>query len=117
MALTGAEKRERVAMCVCLYPYMYVCVVWVQARLGTNVLVIVSGSYSQPHTSSLFFRVLEELSLTRCADQRIGNVDFRGISGGERKRTSIAYELLVRGFGLGGLNRRPNPCACVRVRS
>lgn len=43
------------------------------------------------------YRVLEELSLTRCADQRIGNVDYRGISGGERKRTSIALELLVRG--------------------
>lgn len=42
---------------------------------------------------------MEELSLTRCADQRIGNVDFRGISGGERKRTSIALELLVRARG------------------
>jgi ABC-type multidrug transport system ATPase subunit len=40
-------------------------------------------------------RVLDELSLTRCADQRIGDVDRRGISGGERKRASIALELLV----------------------
>eukprot|EP00624_Nannochloropsis_granulata_P002827 evm.model.NODE_24437_length_17166_cov_22.300535.1 len=39
--------------------------------------------------------VLDELSLTRCADQRIGDVDRRGISGGERKRASIALELLV----------------------
>lgn len=40
-------------------------------------------------------KVLDELSLTRCADQRVGNVDRRGISGGERKRASIALELLV----------------------
>jgi ABC-type multidrug transport system ATPase subunit len=40
-------------------------------------------------------RVLAELSLIRCADQRIGDVDRRGISGGERKRASIALELLV----------------------
>ena len=40
-------------------------------------------------------RVLADLSLTGCADQRIGNVDYRGISGGQRKRVSIALELLV----------------------
>jgi ABC-type multidrug transport system ATPase subunit len=40
-------------------------------------------------------KVLDELSLTRCADQRVGNVDRRGLSGGERKRASIALELLV----------------------
>lgn len=31
----------------------------------------------------------------RCRHTRIGGAFVRGISGGERKRTSIAYEILV----------------------
>lgn len=30
-----------------------------------------------------------------CADTRIGGVMLKGISGGERKRTSIGYELIT----------------------
>ena len=40
-------------------------------------------------------RVLTDLSLTGCCKNRVGNVDRRGISGGERKRVSIGCELLV----------------------
>ena len=36
-----------------------------------------------------------ELGLTKCASTRIGNSLIRGISGGERKRTSIGVELLT----------------------
>lgn len=39
--------------------------------------------------------MLEDLGLLKCADTRIGNVMLRGISGGERKRTSIGVELLT----------------------
>ena len=35
------------------------------------------------------------MGLSKCADTRIGNVMLRGISGGERKRTSIGVELLT----------------------
>lgn len=38
--------------------------------------------------------ILEELKLLRCADTRIGDDISKGISGGERKRTSIGVELL-----------------------
>ena len=36
-----------------------------------------------------------ELGLTKCADTLIGNVMIKGISGGERKRTSIGVELIT----------------------
>lgn len=35
------------------------------------------------------------MRLTKCSNTRIGNSLVRGISGGERKRTSIGVELLT----------------------
>lgn len=35
------------------------------------------------------------LGLSKCSDTKIGNNLIRGISGGERKRTSIGVELLT----------------------
>lgn len=40
-------------------------------------------------------RILRRLGLLNCSDTRIGNVQVKGISGGERKRTSIGYELIA----------------------
>ncbi|KAG0257668.1 hypothetical protein DFQ27_005006 [Actinomortierella ambigua] len=40
--------------------------------------------------------VIEMLGLTHCAQRRIGNVTARGISGGEKRRVSIALELITR---------------------
>jgi ABC-type multidrug transport system ATPase subunit len=39
--------------------------------------------------------MLRRLELTKCADTPVGNEDIRGISGGEKKRTSIGCELIV----------------------
>lgn len=39
--------------------------------------------------------LLRELHLEKCADTRVGNVMIRGVSGGERKRTSIGVELIT----------------------
>jgi len=39
-------------------------------------------------------RTLAELGLRKCENTRIGNEKTRGISGGERKRVSIAIEIL-----------------------
>ncbi len=40
--------------------------------------------------------MLSALGLSKCADGRIGSVLSKGISGGERKRTSIGIELVTR---------------------
>jgi ATP-binding cassette, subfamily G (WHITE), eye pigment precursor transporter len=39
--------------------------------------------------------MVERLQLTNCRDTRIGGQVLKGISGGERKRTSIGYELIT----------------------
>ena len=39
--------------------------------------------------------VIDRLALNKCADQLVGGWLRRGISGGERKRTSIGYELIT----------------------
>ncbi|KAJ4767266.1 ABC transporter-like protein [Rhynchospora pubera] len=39
--------------------------------------------------------IIEELNLERCRHTKVGGGFVKGISGGERKRTSIGYEILV----------------------
>ncbi|CAN6220847.1 unnamed protein product [Urochloa humidicola] len=39
--------------------------------------------------------IIAELNLERCRHTKIGGTFVRGVSGGERKRTSIGYEILV----------------------
>jgi ABC-type multidrug transport system ATPase subunit len=40
-------------------------------------------------------QVITDLGLSRCCDSPIGGELFKGISGGERKRTSIGVELIT----------------------
>ena len=40
-------------------------------------------------------QLINKLGLSRCCDTRIGGVMLKGLSGGERKRTSIGYELIT----------------------
>jgi ABC-type multidrug transport system ATPase subunit len=57
------------------------------ARLRTNL---------DPEDIQLEVQALiERLGLVGCADARIGGVLLKGLSGGERKRTSIGYELIT----------------------
>ncbi|CAO3564493.1 unnamed protein product [Mortierella alpina] len=48
------------------------------------------------HIHERVAEVIELLGLTHCKDRRIGNVTSRGISGGEKRRVSIALELITR---------------------
>lgn len=52
--------------------------------------------YSAADRERLVELVIQELGLQKCADSLIGNDLLRGISGGEKKRTNIACELVIR---------------------
>ncbi|KAG1326714.1 putative GBF-interacting protein 1-like [Cocos nucifera] len=56
-------------------------------RLPTNM--------TSQHKYARADAIIKELSLERCRHTKVGGVFVKGISGGERKRTSIGYEILV----------------------
>ena len=56
-------------------------------RLGRN--------YSDKDRAARVDAIIEDLGLEQCADTKVGNDEFRGISGGERKRTCIGMELIT----------------------
>lgn len=56
----------------------------------------VARTHARPRQYARVEEVLEELDLLDVADSRIGNAVTGGISGGERRRLSVAMELLYR---------------------
>jgi ABC-type multidrug transport system ATPase subunit len=51
---------------------------------------------TESQLDKLTIRMLSELGLTACADAMIGGRLLKGVSGGERKRTSVGVELVVK---------------------
>jgi ABC-type multidrug transport system ATPase subunit len=51
---------------------------------------------TEEQLDQLTSRMLVELGLLECADTIVGGALIKGISGGERKRTSVGVELVVR---------------------
>lgn len=54
------------------------------------------SSMSKQEVSDIVESTISEMGLQDCSDRRIGNWHMRGISGGEKKRVSIALEILTR---------------------
>lgn len=52
-------------------------------------------SLSEPEIEEKIEDIIERLSLQKCRKTIIGGLLRKGLSGGERKRTSIAYELIT----------------------
>ena len=44
---------------------------------------------------SIINKLISDLKLEKCKDTLVGNVESKGLSGGERKRTAIGYELIT----------------------
>lgn len=53
-------------------------------------------STTEKQLNRLVDRMLEELGLTDCADTIVGGALIKGISGGQRKRTSVGVELVTK---------------------
>ncbi|KAL6505385.1 ABC transporter G member 15 [Orobanche gracilis] len=53
-------------------------------------------SMTKEEVKGIVERTIMEMGLQDCADRQIGNWQLRGISGGEKKRLSIALEILIR---------------------
>lgn len=53
------------------------------------------ASYSNSKIRTLVEQLLEELGIAGCADVMIGGAMIKGISGGQRKRTSVGVELVT----------------------
>lgn len=51
---------------------------------------------SKEEVNGIIEATIVEMGLQDCADRHIGNWHLRGISGGEKKRLSIAIEILTR---------------------
>ncbi len=51
---------------------------------------------SQAERKAIVDRTMSDMGLQDCADTPIGNWHLRGLSGGEKRRVSIALEILTR---------------------
>ncbi|KAL5778901.1 hypothetical protein ACOSQ2_009638 [Xanthoceras sorbifolium] len=73
-----------------LYPHLTV-----RETLLFCSLLRLPKTLSKREKASVAESVMTELGLTKCQNTIIGNTFIRGVSGGERKRVSIAHEMLV----------------------
>jgi ABC-type multidrug transport system ATPase subunit len=67
----------------------------VEEQLRYAALLRLPGSMSRERKLLKVKDVLQELGLTKCKDNLIGNDLIKGVSGGERKRCSIGMELVI----------------------
>ncbi|XAR62667.1 Taurine-transporting ATPase [Bertholletia excelsa] len=73
-----------------LYPHLTV-----RETLVFCALLRLPTTLSRTEKISVADSVISELGLSKCANTIIGNTFIRGVSGGERKRVSIAHEMLI----------------------
>lgn len=73
-----------------LYPHLTV-----RETLIFCSLLRLPRSLSKEEKTAVVDSVIAELGLVKCENTIIGNGFIRGVSGGERKRVSIAHEMLV----------------------
>ncbi|XP_054875894.1 broad substrate specificity ATP-binding cassette transporter ABCG2d [Poeciliopsis prolifica] len=67
----------------------------VRQNLSFSAALRLPASVPQREKEARVDRLLRELCLTKVADAKVGSQLTRGISGGERKRTSIGMELIM----------------------
>lgn len=87
---TISRKTGFVAQDDILYPHLTV-----RETLIFCSLLRLPNTIPQPEKIATADSVIAELGLSKCQDTIIGNSFIRGVSGGERKRVSIAHEMVM----------------------
>jgi len=67
----------------------------VRETLMFSAMIRLPSSLSKEKKEERVRNIIEELGLTKVADNKIGSVQKRGLSGGERKRVNIGTELIT----------------------
>lgn len=70
----------------------------VREAITYSALLRLPSSKSKEEVRGIVEGIITEMGLIDCADHQIGNWQMRGISGGEKKRLSIALEILIRPY-------------------
>lgn len=68
----------------------------VREMISYSARLRLSNKMSREEKRSLVEGTITEMGLQDCADTVIGNWHLRGVSGGEKRRVSIALEILMR---------------------
>lgn len=68
----------------------------VTPREAINFSMALRTNYDGDERKLRTQKIIDSLKLNKCADSLIGNELIRGISGGEKKRTSIALDLVTK---------------------
>ncbi|CAA3028250.1 ABC transporter G family member 15-like [Olea europaea subsp. europaea] len=68
----------------------------VRETLTYSAYLRLPTTMSREEVKGIIEGTIIEMGLQDCADRQIGNWQLRGISGGEKKRLSIALEILIR---------------------
>ncbi|KAL9675919.1 hypothetical protein QQ045_004127 [Rhodiola kirilowii] len=68
----------------------------VRETITYSALLRLPNAMSRKQIADIAEETISEMGLEDCADRLIGNWNLRGISGGEKKRVSIALEILTK---------------------
>lgn len=96
--VVNGQKRPKNFNCVSGYVVqddLMMGLLSVKENLEFSAALRLPSSTTRQQRKERVIKVIEELGLTSCANTKVGSELFRGISGGERKRTGIGMELII----------------------